>query len=116
MAATYLCNFFLILLVGVMEFVAWLLSIFGSHGFALFFSPIIAFYGVIFAYVFPVVLAFQGMGQPVVNGGLNKDSDAVDYANYMMLFTVGWLHWMMSTIIHIMYSARFVAHAQAMSD
>ena len=116
MAASYMFNFWLNLLIGGVEFVAFLLFSQGWPELSYIWVPTIGYYGSIFLYTLSPFFALVHMTQPTTAGGLYKYSYAGDYANDIFLMSVGLVQWVFCSVVHVQYVDRFIAHAHAVYD
>jgi len=111
-AAMYASFFFAYLIVSVIELVSWILFKMGNPGFALLWTPLVGYWGSIILYAFPVISAFLHIVLKVGSGGLGGTSTSAFYTNDLILgLIIGGISWIAHALIHILFTARYVAHA-----
>lgn len=115
MAASYFCHFWISLIVGGVELVAFFLFWAGMPDLVYLWVPTVGFYGSILAYPISPMLALVHMTEPVAHGGLYKVSYSENYTNDIFLMMCGMLQWAFTSVAHLNYTNRFIAHAKAIS-
>ena len=76
-------------------------------------TPMVGYWGSTFLYTLSPIFALVHMAAPRAEGGLATVSYAEDYANDIFLMSVGMLGWAFSTVTHLLYTDRYVAHIRA---
>ena len=113
MAAMYMSFFFAYLAVSVVELVAWILFKMGNPGLALLWVPLVGFWGSLILYAFPFVFALLHIILKTTGGGLDGTSTAAYYTNDLILgLIIGGVSWITHGLLHVLFTARFVAHAK----
>ena len=112
MAAMYMAYFFAYLIVSVGELIAWILFKMGKPGFVLLWVPLIGLWGSIILYAAPPVFALLHIILKTTGGGLDGNTSAAYYTNDLILgLVLGGILWIVHSLLHILYTKRFVAHA-----
>ena len=113
MAKSYMLNFWVNLVIGGVELLAAGLCVLEMPTLAYVWVPSAGYWGGIFLYTLSPIFAMVHMTKPEAEGGLNAVAYSEDYSNDMFLMTVGMLGWAFSTVTHLLWTERYMAHVRA---
>ena len=95
------------------ELAAWIMLQMGNPRMALFWVPIVGYYGTMFLYVLPPFLGLLHIMLSASSGGLDGESNVAHYTNDLILGAIiGSVIWIGTALIHWLFTERFLAHVE----
>jgi len=94
------------LFVSVIEFIGWIIYLYGERDFFVFWVSFVGMYGSVVLYIIPVMFAVMQM---LVQMGGSLQAAPGGYC--LWLTNIGGIYWLINAIIHIEFTPRLKAHA-----